>query len=238
MKRYLSLFLMLGGLLTGTAAGVVLFRPYLLRSDPPLEPRAPLVIDASSAPGAQPPHIRGNDSATVTIEEFGDFECPPCKRLYDELKQIEPDYAHNVRFIFRQFPLTSIHKNAMEAARAAEAAGAQGRFWEMHDRLLETQEAWAQAPDARALFIDYAQSLALDTERFTQDLDSPELNGRILADQQRVKSVGVRGTPTLFINGRELQGEDRTPDGIRRAINAALGIKQVKLSDQVTQDDN
>jgi protein-disulfide isomerase len=174
----------------------------------------------------------------VTLEEFGDFECPPCKRLNDELKQIEPDYAHNVRFIFRHFPLTSIHKNAMEAARAAEAAGAQGRFWEMHDRLLETQDAWAQVLDARVLFIDYAQALALDTKRFTQDLDSQELNERILADQQRVISIGVRGTPTLFINGRELQSEERTPKGIRKAINAVLGINPGKLSDQLKPDDD
>jgi protein-disulfide isomerase len=228
MRRYLSLILMLGGFLTGTAAGVVLFRPALFRSDPPIEPRAPIVINASSAPGAQPPHIRGSDTAAVTLEEFGDFECPPCKLLHDELKQIEPEYADNVRFIFRQFPLTSMHKNAMEAARAAEAAGAQGRFWEMHDRLFEEQDAWAQAPDARALFVDFAQSLALDTKRFTQDLDAQEINERIVADRQRVDSIGIPGTPTLFLNGRELQGEDRTPEGIRKAINATLSINPGK----------
>ena len=222
MKRYLTLLLIVTGFLTGIGAGVLLFRPALFRSAPRVAPMPLLVIDTSStSPGAQPPRIKGTASAPVTLEEFGDFQCPPCRRLHQKLKQIESDDGPSLRLIYRHFPLTSIHRNALEAARAAEAAGEQGCFWEMHDWLYEHQETWAEATDARAVFTSYAQLLGLDTERFTQDMDREENNQRIVLDRQRGEAIGIRGTPTLFINNHQVAPTAMTPEGIREAINAA-----------------
>jgi protein-disulfide isomerase len=158
------------------------------------------------------------------MEEFADFQCPPCGRLQPELKLIEAEYGTRLRVIYRHFPLPS-HAHAAEAARAAEAAAAQGRFWEMHDLLFERQREWSETADVRPLFIGYAQTLRLDVERFKRDMDGQEAAGRVLADQQRGVSVDVTGTPTLFLNGREIPAESMTNQGIRDAINSVLNGK-------------
>jgi protein-disulfide isomerase len=172
------------------------------------------------ASGAEPPHVRGEANAPVMLEEFGDFQCPPCGMLYPQMKKIESEYGTRLRVIFREFPLDKIHKNALDAARAAEAAGLQGRFWEMHDMLYEKQGNWNVMPDARPVFQEFARELKLDLERFNSDMDSLQVNSRIRADISRGDSIGVRGTPTVFINGHELPAANMTPDSIRAAINA------------------
>jgi protein-disulfide isomerase len=182
-------------------------------------PYAPL---GSSAPGAEPPHVRGAMSAPVTLEEFGDYQCPPCGALHRELKKIESEYGDRVRLIFRHYPITERHKNAMLAAQSAEAAGAQNRFWDMHDRIYETQPDWAETENAREIFTKYARELGLDVERFKRDLDGMEANTRINADRQRAQVMGVMGTPTLFVNNRQLKPEAMTPDMMRKAIDYML----------------
>lgn len=184
---------------------------------------------SSSAPsgpvasGAVPPQVQGEPTAAVTLEEFGDFQCPPCGGLHPVLKQLEKDYSNaRVRLIFRELPLTQIHKHAMEAARAAEAAGLQGKFWEMHDMIYEHQPEWAVMPDAQSIFSGYARSLDLDLEKWTRDMNSEAVNQRIMADAARADSLGVKGTPTLFINDREVPVESMTPAGIRATVDAAL----------------
>ena len=149
----------------------------------------------------------------MVLEEYGDYQCPPCGMLYPELKQIEHEYGNQVRFVFRHFPLTKIHKNAMIAAQAAEAAGNQDKFSQMHDRLYGTQNAWKDLADARPTFIGYARELGLNLERFTRDMDSTAVEQRIAADMQRGSGVGVTGTPTVFIEGQMLRYEATTPDG-------------------------
>jgi protein-disulfide isomerase len=124
--------------------------------------------------------------------------------------------------IFREFPL-QMHKYSFIAARAAEAAGAQGKFWEMHDMLYDNQKEWVEAPEPRDLFASYAARLGLDVQKFRADLDRPDLADRIVADTNRGNSLNVRGTPTVFINGRELMpGKLPTEEDIRREIDAAL----------------
>jgi protein-disulfide isomerase len=172
--------------------------------------------------GAEPPHTRGEDQAAVTLEEFADFQCPPCGALHPELKKIEAEYGVRLRVIFRHYPL-AMHAHAIDAARASEAAAAQNRFWEMHDLLFERQREWSSAADVRALFTGYARSLGLDTERFTRDMDAPETQARVLSDRQRGESVSIAGTPTLFVNGLEIPDESMSAEGIRATINAALG---------------
>jgi protein-disulfide isomerase len=119
-----------------------------------------------------------------------------------------------------------MHKHAFLAAHAAEAAGLQGHFWEMHDMLYQNQLSWSVAEDARPTFIQYAQMLGLNVDRFTRDMDSQEIANRVLADIERGQSAGVVGTPTVLINGRQLRPEAVTPDGLRLALDFMLGKKK------------
>jgi protein-disulfide isomerase len=175
-------------------------------------------------PGAQPPHSVGPESAAVTLEEFGDYQCPPCGAMFPEVKKIENEYGDRVRFIFRQNPLAQIHKNAVTAAHAAEAAGLQGRFWAMHDKLYENQDQWKDMEDPRPAFIEYARSIGLDTDKFTRDLSSQAVDDRLSEDNKRGRGLGVQGTPTFFVNGKELKSF--APDNIRAAINSELNAKK------------
>lgn len=177
----------------------------------------------SSTPGATPPHMRGGATAQITLEEFGDYQCPPCGALFRELKKIESEYGDRLRLVFRHYPIAERHKNALAAAHAAEAAGLQNKFWEMHDRIYETQADWAEKGDARTIFLNYARDLKLDVDRFTRDMDGSEADNRIEADRQRAGALGVQGTPTLFVNGRQLKPEAMTPEMMRKAIDYMLG---------------
>jgi protein-disulfide isomerase len=180
-------------------------------------PRQPL-------PGAPDPPARGGAHAAVTLEEFSDFQCPACGGLDPGLRRISRDYGERVRWVFRNFPLTTIHKYAFIAARAAEAAGVQGKFWEMHDMLYDNQDEWVKAAEPRDLFNSYATRLGLDVQRFRADMEQrQDLADRIKADYERGSSLRVQGTPTIFINGRELMpGKLPTEDDIRREIDATL----------------
>jgi protein-disulfide isomerase len=161
-------------------------------------------LDAVNEPGADPPHATGSADAPITLEEFGDFECPPCRLLHPILKTVEHDYGPKVRIIFREFPLTPPHEHAVAAARAAEAAGLQGKFWEMHDLLYDNQTAWHEAFDVRPIFEGFATKLGLDLERFRRDQTGDAVEDRIFRDGKRGHALGVKGTPTLFMNGREV----------------------------------
>jgi len=178
-------------------------------------------------PGAQPPHMRGEASAPVTLEEFGDFQCPPCARLHPELKKIEAEYGSRLKVIFRNLPL-SMHEHAVDAARAAEAAGRQGRFWQMHDKLYDNQNIWKNEPDVRTLFTNYAATLGLNVEQFKRDWDSMEVANRIAADLMRANSLNVNGTPAVFVNGRQLETEAfiGSTAGLRAEVDAVLSGKQ------------
>ncbi|MGZ5437395.1 MAG: DsbA family protein [Pyrinomonadaceae bacterium] len=164
-------------------------------------------------------------SSPVVLEEYGDYQCPPCGMLYPVLKEIEHEYGDQLRVVFRHFPLTKIHKHAMMAAQAAEAARNQGKFSQMHDRLYGTQNGWKDLADARPTFIGYARELGLNVERFSREMDSPEVQQRIISDMQRGSGVGVTGTPTVFIEGQMLRFEATTPDGLRQGINFMLQRK-------------
>jgi protein-disulfide isomerase len=161
----------------------------------------------------------------VTLEEFGDYQCPPCGELHPTLKKLKAQYGPNLNFVFRNYPLTEIHKNALLAAQAAEAARVQGRFWEMHDLLYETQKVWSDDVNPKPIFIKFARDLGLDIERFGRDLASEEVKLRIEADQQAATKMGVNGTPTVFINGRRLRDDATTPDGVRKGIELMMARK-------------
>lgn len=222
MKRYLPLIIIGVVLALALGAAAIMYKGAYKGAKPaPENTNSSSPTPAEVALGADPPRMRGAANAPATLEEFGDFECPPCGQLHPELKKIEADYGDKLRVVFRQYPLTQIHKHAYDAARAAEAAGLQGKFWEMHDTLYEKQLEWSLAPDPRAKFAEYAKTLGLDVDRFSSDMVGEIASARVALDMRRGKSLGVRGTPTLFVNGRQLTAEETTPEGIRRAIDTA-----------------
>jgi protein-disulfide isomerase len=190
---------------------------------PPLTGTSPLANTANShEPGAEPPHTLGSAAAPATLEEFGDFECPPCGLLHPILKTMQGEFGTRLRIIFREFPLVPTHTHALAAARAAEAAGLQGKFWEMHDLIYENQKAWHEAFDVRPIFEGYATRIGLNLEQFKRDISGEIVEQRIFLDGKRAHSLGVTGTPTVFLNGREVPFESLAPDKLRALINTEL----------------
>jgi protein-disulfide isomerase len=179
---------------------------------------------ASGMDGTKSIHVLGNPDAPVTLEEFGDFQCPPCGTLSAPINQLEQDYRPRLRVIFRHFPLR-MHQYAREAALASEAAGQQGRFWQMHDVLYREQTVWSKAADVRPLFDAYAGMLGLKIDRFKKDMESDEVKRRVTADQQQGAALGVTITPTVFINNRGLPNASLSPAALRTAVEAAMNIK-------------
>jgi protein-disulfide isomerase len=141
-------------------------------------------------------HVRGPDHARVTVVEYGDFECPHCKKAVGAVNLMLKRFGEQVRFAFRSFPLEGVHPHALLAAEAAECAAGQGRFWEMHDLLFERQSHL----ELRRLF-DYARMLGLDMARFTAEMDDEIYLQRVRENQRSGDASGVRGTPTFFVNG-------------------------------------
>lgn len=150
-------------------------------------------------------HMIGSESAKVTIVEFADFQCPACGVAHPVVKQILAEYGDRVQYIYRHFPLPG-HKNARIAARAAEAAGAQGKFFEMHDMLFENQAEWSETNNPQEIFVGYAQALELDTAAFTEALDEDALSQAIQTDVNAGIELGVNSTPTFYINNKQYPG--------------------------------
>src|SRR5437660_491143 len=141
-------------------------------------------------------HTLSDEHAPVTLVEYGDYECPHCGHAHPVVKEVQRILGDDLRFVFRNFPLTQIHEHAQKAHEAAEAAGAQGKYWEYHDLLFENQQHLE-----RSHLIDYATRLQLDEPRFTHDVDTNAYVKRIRADFASGIESGVNGTPTFFING-------------------------------------
>lgn len=216
MKRFLP-FIVIAVVLIAA----VLVTWMLVRSSRPANSNTNTNVSGAEPPGAQPPHIRGNPNAPVTLEEFADFQCPSCGVYYGELKKIEEEFSTRLRVIFREYPLYPNHQNSVLAAQAAEAAGLQGRFWDMHDKLYENQKAWAEEKDALPFFVDYARQIGLDVDRFNRDLNNDAVAARITQDGIRAHALGVSSTPMFFVNGKEATGESRMPEGLREMISKA-----------------
>lgn len=216
MKRFLP-FIVIAAVIIGAVLVTVL----LVRSSRRADSNANANTARNRPPGAEPAHIRGNPNAPVTLEEFADFQCPSCGLYYPELKKIEDEFGTRLRVIFREYPLYPAHPHSVLAAQTAEAAGLQGRFWEMHDKLYENQKAWSEEKDALPIFSDYARQIGLDMDRFNSDLKSDAVATRISKDGIRAHALGVTGTPSFFINGIEAEGDSWTPQGLREMIRKA-----------------
>ncbi len=179
---------------------------------------------ATLSPPADPTrdHVRGGADAPVTLVEYGDYECPYCGMASPIVKTAQSTLGNQLRFVFRHFPLGEIHPHARLAAQAAEAAGAQGRFWEMHENLFEHQDA-LEAED----LVGYAKSLDLDTTQFARDLEAGTYTKRVQDDFRSGVRSGVNGTPTFFINGDRYNGSWANEEAFIRALrDAALAAQR------------
>jgi protein-disulfide isomerase len=150
-------------------------------------------------------HVTGNGKAGVTLIEYGDYQCPYCGAFYPIVKQAVAKYNNQITFQFRNLPLIEIHKNAMGAARAAEAAGMQGKFWEMHDMIYENQNNWSENSNAAVIFEGYAKQLGLNADQFKKDYASSKVNDTINADVAEFQKTGQeKGTPLFFLDGKKI----------------------------------
>lgn len=144
-------------------------------------------------------HVQG--SGSVTLVEFSDFQCPACQAVQEPLKQILKKYEGKVEFVYRHFPLVTIHKNAMAAAQASEAADLQGKFWEFHDMLFEKQADWSGLSDPRDKFGEYVAQIGIDIDKFKSDLESQVVKDRVAVDILATTRYRLSGTPTFYVNG-------------------------------------
>lgn len=146
--------------------------------------------------------VRGNKNAKVTLVEFSDFQCPACGFREPMVQQAMKDFDGKIKLLYKHFPLTTVHRNAYPAAKAAEAAGRQEKFWEMHDLLFARQKTWEATTDPKKEFTGYAKELKLDTEKFQKDYEDDAIDKKINSEQDEGIKIGVNATPTFYLNGK------------------------------------
>lgn len=164
--------------------------------------------------------VKGARDAKTTLIEYSDFQCPACAAYQPVVKQLAQDFEGKLAIVYRHFPLQQ-HKHAKLAAYAAEAAGKQGKFWEIHDMIFETQKEWSSQSDARDTFIGYVEKLGLDRMQFIADIDSEEIIDKVDAQQKSGLRAKVNGTPTFFLNGKKLD-TPRAYDDFKTVISEAI----------------
>jgi len=149
-------------------------------------------------------HIKGNPEAVLTLVEYSDFQCPACKAAGPEIIKLVEQFDGLFKLEFRHFPLRSIHPNAQLAAQASEAAGMQGKFWEMHDQLFENQELWSKSFNPKRYFSDYAETIGINVDRFEFDLESDNVKQIVNAQFDEATALGLPGTPAFTFNGEQV----------------------------------
>jgi protein-disulfide isomerase len=195
MKGETKLFL---GIIIGTIVVVGIGIAMLSR------PASTTKVDSSLLIRADSNKI-STSSATVTLVEFSDFQCPACGIYYPIVTQVAKDFKDSMTFVYRNFPLTELHPNAQVAAQAAEAAGMQGKYWEMHDLLFTKQKDWSASGTAKDIFTQYAESLGLNVDQFKKDIDSDAVKNKIAGDVNDGNTLGITGTPTFFLNNQKIE---------------------------------
>lgn len=172
---------------------------------------------------AENDHTVGKKDAKAVLIEYSDFQCPACKQYHPLVKQLVEKNKDNMLFVYRYFPLP-LHQNAVPSALAAEAAGRQNKFFEMHDVLFDNQTEWENSKKPEDIFIKYAKNLKIDVEKFKKDMKSDEAKQRVDADKQSGTGFGVNATPTFFLNGKKLESIQSVAD-FQKAIDEALAAK-------------
>lgn len=174
----------------------------------------------SSSQGSN--HVTGNPNSKVVLVEYGDFQCPSCGQYFPIIEQVRQKFGDKIKFQFINFPLVQIHQNAMAAARAAEAASNQGKFWEMYELLYQNQQSWASVQNVNPIFEQYAAQIGLDVNKFKTDMASEAVASTINADIARAQAIGASGTPTFVLNGKKVDNPPRTLDGFIQLVQQAI----------------
>jgi protein-disulfide isomerase len=183
-------------------------------------------IPANAPIGANPPNQSGSPTASVKLEEFADFQCGSCAAAHPAMNEIKSMYGSRIHFIFRNYPLEiPAHDKAYDAAVATEAAGMQGKFWDMQNLLFSNQQAWTAAPTYRQMWKEYAQRIGLDVAKWETDMAGIVAKGRVDEDIKRGKALNVNSTPTLYINGNAVNFADMKVDNLKQLIDAELNKK-------------
>ncbi len=170
-------------------------------------------------------HVRGNVESKVTFVEYADFQCPACGAYFPILNDVENKYKDTVKFQFRNYPLTQIHENGMNSAVAAEAAGMQGKFWEMHNELYKNQSEWSTLKNPYPVFEQYALKIGINAIQFKADYDNEKTKAVVQADMAEGKKLGIDSTPTIVINGSIVGSNPTSVDGFSELIDAALAAQ-------------
>ncbi len=186
-------------------------------------PRPQNTIPPNAPSGSNPPNMAGSPSAAVTLEEFADFQCGSCAAANPVMNEIKSLYGSRIKFVFRNYPLAiPQHDKAYEAAVAAEAAGLQGKFWDMQNLLFQNQQAWTSAPTYKQMWKGYAEKIGIDVAKWETDMLGMAAKGRVDADMTRGKAIGVNSTPTLYINGMQVPYSEMAVPKLKTIIDAEL----------------
>lgn len=201
---------------------------YTRITNPPLDVSnvdANTVLAATADSGDIADHTKGQSDGKILLVEYGDFQCPSCAGAHSNVNALMEEYGDSTTFVFRNFPLTTIHPNARAAAAVAEAAGLQGKYWEMYDTLFSSQNSWSNlsATERTGVFNGYAQSLDLDLERFTADVAAANVSKKITFDQAIGKKAGAEATPAFYLNGEKL--DEAAANGIVQGDLSAIKAK-------------
>lgn len=184
-------------------------------------------ISSSDAPPTQ--HIKGAETTGIVLQEFGDFQCSACATYYPLVKQLQDEYGDRLAFQFIHFPLIQIHPNAFVAHKAAEAAGKQNKFFEMHDLLYEQQQLWANANNATTIFENFAAQLELDMEQYKSDAVSSEVNSSITADIKVGQDNNINSTPSFLLNGKKIENP-RSLEEFKALIDAEINLQKTNTT--------
>jgi len=216
-KRFLTII----GVIIVVFAGIVFYNNHKNNSN------------SSNDSNLQPTnHVEGDLTSKVTLVEYGDYECPVCESYFTTVQQVEEKYNTQIKFQFRNLPLVSIHPNAFAGARAAEAADLQGKFWQMHDMLYESQDwqDWSTSSNPDPYFWSYASELGLNLAKFKTDFASTEVNNRIQADLDAFAKTGEEeATPSFFLNGKYIPNSELVDSSDTPSITAFSNVINAKL---------
>ncbi|HET7098736.1 MAG TPA: thioredoxin domain-containing protein [Patescibacteria group bacterium] len=168
----------------------------------------------------------GLASTNATIVEFGDYQCPACGVYHPLIKQLLTEFGGKINFVFRNFPLSQ-HANANTSSYAVEAAGAQGKYWEMHDKIYEAQAEWSASTDSKSIFVGYAKSFGLNIDQFNKDIDSSKVKDKVKKDTADGNLIGINSTPTFYLNGFKLVSPGSYEE-LKKVVSDAL--KNVEVS--------
>lgn len=189
-------------------------------------PERPQINPANAPPGAPiGVNMLGSPSAVVTVEEFADYQCGACASVYPVMKELQSAYAgnKNFRFIYRHYPLNIPgHDKSAEASAATEAAGLQGKFWQMQDQLFRNQQTWSTNPNYLELWEKYAGDIGMDVNKFKSDLAGMQTRERVQLDMARGRAMGISSTPTVLINNQPVPPQELNIAGLRRLVDAEI----------------